>query len=64
MAFLPSFISNGDLPATRCAQSRTVSSNSASGTTRFTIPSSRASSAVMLSPSIISSLAFIRPMFR
>ncbi len=64
IASLPSRITSGDLPASFCAQSATAASNSSAGTTLFTIPASRASSAVSRSPSKSISVVFLRGTLR
>ena len=64
IASLPSFIITGDFDGELRAQSSTAASNSASGTTRFTMPASRASSADMRSPSSSSSFVFLRGTLR
>ena len=57
IASLPRRIITGDFAASWEAQSATAASNSSALTTRFTIPASRACSAVMRSPS--SSISFV-----
>jgi hypothetical protein len=64
IASLPRRISAGDFEASLAAQSATAASNSPAGTTRLTIPASRASLAEIRSPRSISSFAFLRPTLR
>ena len=64
IAFLPSRMTTGDFAASFLAHSSTAASNSALATTRFTMPASLASCALIRSPSSSIWLAVLRGTFR